>query len=146
MVLSDLNTYDSAFRWLERGWNFFQDGRTDGPVFANHLRILSGAFYSLAGTLYRSGQYASASRFLERGCAAGTKALHARRLQISASTDENLDKDQEAWTALEEGLYKRWEVLGVCHSKTGDRKVMLTPFSTFPWVLNTIHSLRIKLS
>ena len=127
LVLANPDTYDAAFSWLERGWTFLQS-QADSSAYSTHLRILSGAFYSLSGTLYRAGRYSFASRFLERGCVVGALALKVHSGQDSAmaaepSSDSQQEKDAEAWRALQEGLYKRWEVLGVCHSKTGDRKV-----------------------
>lgn len=43
----------------------------------------------------------------------------------TAEPASSLPGEQDMWSALEEGLYKRWEVLGVCYSKTGERKVTL---------------------
>lgn len=115
-----------AFSWLAKGHSLLENVQA-GPL-ANHLRILSGAFYNVAGTLFREGKYAFASRFLIKGCSLGSRALEARkRKSLDSNASPSPDKERDAWTALEEGLYKRWEILGVCHSKTGDRKVKVTP-------------------
>jgi separase len=37
--------------------------------------------------------------------------------------EERREKAAEGWRQLEEQLYRRWELLGVCYSKIGDRKV-----------------------
>ncbi|TCD70963.1 hypothetical protein EIP91_000870 [Steccherinum ochraceum] len=120
LVLQMPDTFDAAYAWLDRGLIFFSD--EPHPLYANHLRILGGAFYNLSGILYRSGRYAFAIRFMERGCALGTRALDCRKRQHSAGETPETDRDRESWIALEEGLYKRWELLGVCHAKIGDRK------------------------
>ena len=38
----------------------------------------------------------------------------------SNTTDQ---REMEGWKQLEEQLYRRWELLGVCYVKFGDRKV-----------------------
>lgn len=99
-------------------------------AFANFVRCLSGAFHSLGGTLYQAGKYGSAIRFLRRGCPMGAVALRLRRSCDSKSLD-NAQKQQkaagskeaESWNQLHDQLSRRWELLGVCCSKIGDRKV-----------------------
>ena len=99
-------------------------------ALANFVRCLSGAFHSLGGTLYQAGKYGSAIRFLSRGCPMGAVALRLRRSCDSKSLD-NAQKQQkatgsketESWGQLHDQLSRRWELLGVCCSKIGDRKV-----------------------
>ncbi|KAH8099548.1 peptidase family C50-domain-containing protein [Cristinia sonorae] len=127
LLVPDPSTYDAAYKWLERANSLLSNSTS----FPNHLRILSGAYYSLSGTLYRAGKYSFAIRFLDRGCSIGANALTVWKRECSnleATTDTRI-VDHEAWTALEEGMYKRWEVLGVCHSKSGDRKLAYEAFS-----------------
>jgi separase len=99
-------------------------------AFANFVRCLSGAFHSLGGTLYQAGKYGSAIRFLRRGCPMGAVALRLRRI-FDAKTPDNAQKQQkgagsketESWGQLHDQLSRRWELLGVCCSKIGDRQV-----------------------
>jgi separase len=99
-------------------------------AFANFVRCLSGAFHSLGGTLYQSGKYGSAIRFLRRGCPLGVVALRLRRNCNSKSLSNAQEQQQaagsketESWEQLHDQLSRRWELLGVCCSKIGDRQV-----------------------
>jgi separase len=94
-------------------------------VFANFVRCLSGAFHSLGGMLYQAGKYGTAIRFLRRGCFVGRAAL---RLHESCDTGAlgiapESRKESEGWGQLRDQLSRRWELLGVCCSKIGDRQV-----------------------
>ena len=98
--------------------------------FANFVRCLSGAFHSLGGTLYQAGKYGSAIRFLRRGCRVGVVALRLRKncdVKILDNTREQQkvasSKEAEGWGQLRDQLSRRWELLGVCCSKIGDRQV-----------------------
>lgn len=64
-------------------------------------------------------------RFLDQSCALGEKALVMYRAVRKADEDTDVEDDKldESWAQLEDQLHRRWEILGVCHSKTGDRKV-----------------------
>ncbi|KAF8075942.1 cysteine peptidase C50 [Lyophyllum atratum] len=72
-----------------------------------------------AGTLYQAGRHGGAIGFLK-------DALR-----------RNAGMIEEGWKQLEEQLYRRWELLGVCFSKLGDRKQALQSFhhciKTFPY-------------
>lgn len=57
--------------------------------------------------------------FLVESCALGAKALRMPRPEPLTS-NENREKE---WRQLEEQLFRRWELLAVCYSKNGDRKV-----------------------
>jgi separase len=87
---------------------------------ANFLRCVSGAFHNLAGTLYQAGKHGAAIGFLQDACSLGMKALNMRQTTTANPINKKAD---EGWTQLEEQLYRRWELLGVCYSKIGDRKV-----------------------
>ena len=53
-------------------------------------------------------------------------ATESHKDGISDGSRENNTTDQremEGWKQLEEQLYRRWELLGVCYVKIGDRKV-----------------------
>lgn len=110
-------------------------------AFANFVRCLSGAFHSLGGTLYQAGKYGSTIRFLRRGCSMGAVALRLRR-NCDSKTPDNAQKQQnaagsketESWGQLHDQLSRRWELLGVCCSKIGDRQVgqsLNLPSNTF---------------
>ncbi len=109
-------------------------------AFANFVRCLSGAFHGLGGTLYQAGKYGSAIRFLRRGCRMGAVALHLRK-NCDARVSDNAYEQQKAatgkeiegWGQLRDQLSRRWELLGVCCSKIGDRQVCQS--LTLPCVL-----------
>ena len=56
-----------------------------------------------------------------RGCRSSLGDVE--RNADSMEADEDAKGKDEAWAQLEEQLWRRWELLGVCHAKTGDRKV-----------------------
>ena len=98
--------------------------------FANFIRCLSGAFHSLGATLYQAGKYGTSIRFLRQGCRAGRVALHlhgnyTERNQGDAQEPRKVasGKEAEGWETLRGHLSRRWELLGVCYSKIGDRQV-----------------------
>lgn len=101
--------------------------------FANHTRRISGAFYNIAGLLYQAAQYANAVPFLLKSCQLGVKALRLPR-PVKETPNESRDKE---WSLLEEQLFRRWEILGACYWKNGDRKNAYVSFKqsiyTFPF-------------
>lgn len=90
----------------------------------NYVRVLSGAFYNLSGILYQAGRYAHAARFLEKACYLGSDCL-AGFNTLKKDKGKPYEKDVEGWKTMQGQLYKRWEVLGVCHMKGGDRRVRI---------------------
>ena len=59
------------------------------------------------------------------------------------------DDKEEVWKALGEQLSRRWELLGVCHAKTGDRKVReahLTLLHYAPSPASIAHSDRVSIA
>ncbi|KAF7338167.1 Cysteine peptidase C50 [Mycena venus] len=102
----------------------FDDAAADKATYA---RCISGAFHNIAGTLYQGGKYGATIRYLQDGCALGQKALD---MHIVAATEgkEDEPKTGEAWRQLQEQLWRRWELLGVCYSKIGDRKLSFESF------------------
>ena len=134
LIPSDHETYNIAFEYLIRAKKLLSvPASTPTPPHpdlsakerANFLRCVSGAFHNLAGTLYQDGKYAAAVRFLKEGCPLGSQAL------IIHYSDEGGEKGEndEGWKQLKEQLYRRWELLGVCHSKMGDRRVSASSHS-----------------
>lgn len=89
---------------------------------ANYLRCISGAFYNIAGSLYQAGRYGNAVPFLLESCTLGVKALGLPRTPPTNSSSSSEAREKE-WVQLEGQIYRRWELLGVCYSKNGDRKV-----------------------
>jgi len=89
-------------------------------ALANLERCLSGAFYNVGVSLYQAGRLGGAVPFLKEAVAGGEKALALQRLSLDSSTEVNKEKE---WNNLEEQIHKRWELLAVCYSKNGDRKV-----------------------
>ena len=96
----------------------------DSVDIANYTRCVSGAFYNLAGSLYQATRYGNAVPFLVESCSYGEKAL---RIPIPQSSTPNASRDNE-WAQLKEQLFRRWELLGVCYSKNGDKKVGRSAF------------------
>ena len=99
-------------------------------TFANYFRCLSGAFHSLGATLYQAGKYGTAIRFLRQGCLVGRVALqlHGNHTERIRGDDQEprkaaSGKETEGWENLRGHLSRRWELLGVCYSKIGDRQV-----------------------
>ncbi|KAG1861269.1 peptidase family C50-domain-containing protein [Suillus subluteus] len=93
---------------------------------ANYIRCISGAYHNLAGTLYQSSKYGGAVRFLKEGCSLGARALHIRAGVMQDDTEDG-ERD-EGWKQLEEQMFRRWELLAVCYSKMGDRKLACGAF------------------
>jgi hypothetical protein len=99
-------------------------------TFANFVRCLSGAFHSLGGTLYQAGNHGTAIRFLRRGCFVGGIALRIHEgcdtgflENVQDSQNVASTKESVGWGQLRDQLSRRWELLGVCYSKIGDRQV-----------------------
>ena len=98
---------------------------------ANYTRCVSGAFYNIAGTLYQATRYGNAVPFLVESCTLGEKALGLRGPTRPVREGETESRETE-WKQLEDQLYRRWELLGVCYSKNGDRKVRFRFFFQSP--------------
>jgi separase len=97
-------------------------------TFTNFMRCLSGAFHSLGATLYQAGKYGTSIRFLRQGCLVGRVALrlhYPEKIQGGAQESRKTAscKEAEGWENLRSHLSRRWELLGVCYSKIGDRQV-----------------------
>lgn len=97
---------------------------------ANYTRCLSGAFFNIAATLYKAEKFGSAIRFLLQACPMAVKAMNLRNATFAdkptakgKDKETEIDKDVDAWKVHEEQLHRRWELLAVCYTKTGDRKV-----------------------
>ncbi|GLB42455.1 putative peptidase family C50 [Lyophyllum shimeji] len=141
LLPSDPRTYVPAYDTLTKATQLVEPRVADPTIDApNYLRCISGAFHNIAGTLYQAGRHGSAVGFLKDACALGARALELRRSTGTTSAVQRGDRDartEEGWKQLDEQLYRRWELLGVCYSKIGDRKQALQAFlrcvKTFPY-------------
>ena len=103
---------------------------------ANYMRCISGTYYNIAGSLYQATRYGAAVPFLSEACLLGAKALSMKgrgkgkgKAKEEANPEAKREVDGEIeWNQLREQLYRRWELLAVCYSKNGDRKVISLPF------------------
>ncbi|KAJ7598753.1 cysteine peptidase C50 [Mycena floridula] len=126
LVINDPRTYIGAHDLLTRAMSILQIKDSSSPyddivpAHGNYIRCLSGAFHNAAGTLYQAGRYGSAIGFLKEGCQLGSIAIKSR------SRNAALVKNEEGWKQLEEQLYRRWQLLGVCYFKVGDRQLAFT--------------------
>ena len=101
------------------------------PDTANYTRCVSGAFHNLGAIMYQADRHGTAVGFLKDACTLGVQALGVRKKKPIGDEkgDDRKDKAEEGWCQLEEQLYRRWELLGVCYSKIGDRKVSVMSIS-----------------
>ncbi|KAJ8693527.1 separin protein [Pleurotus ostreatus] len=150
--IRNAHTHGDAYDYLQRAATILN---ITGPPSSsttidrpNLLRCISGAFHNLAGTLYNAERYGAAIRFLTRACELGTRALAWRREQVPQS-GEKKEVDQ-SWRQLEEQLYRRWELLGVCHCKIGDHlagyRAFLEAIRSFPFSATNLGPLSDKQS
>lgn len=84
--------------------------------------------------LYQKEKYGAGSRFLRQGCVLGREALmlwsKCQLEGVGGAVEEDKEGEKEGvWKSLQDGMGKRWELLGVCYSKIGDRKVSIFGFA-----------------
>ncbi|KAL5499098.1 ESP1 [Sanghuangporus vaninii] len=89
---------------------------------ANYLRCVAGAFANLAGALYKAERHGFAIRFLLQACPLSIRASDHYSQSIATEPPSDSDKDREVWSTHRSQTYRRWELLGVCYVKTGDRR------------------------
>lgn len=70
----------------------------------------------------------AAIRFLKEGCGLGRRALNMRMREYKSEGEgegesEGRERKEEGWKSLNEQLFRRWELLGICYAKMGDRRV-----------------------
>ncbi|KAI6040844.1 peptidase family C50-domain-containing protein [Pisolithus marmoratus] len=144
-----VDTYGPALQQLESAIATVDGCLTviDPLDSANFFRCISGAFYNLGGTLYKADKYGGAIRFVKQGCIVGTRALslYAGQNGVDAiggefdAQDKESERNTEGWKQLEEQLFRRYQLLGVCYLKMGERKLSLDAFiqsvRTFPYAL-----------
>jgi separase len=127
LVTAEYETYNIAYEYLLRAFKLLDlstssDHPSSPPDLPNYIRCISGAYHNLAGALYQDGKYVGAVKFLKEGCALGRRALVLRGDEGGGE-----DKGEEGWRLLREQLYRRWELLGICYSKMGERRVSIPP-------------------
>ncbi|KAF8623833.1 hypothetical protein AX15_006159 [Amanita polypyramis BW_CC] len=149
LVVHDPRSHVLAYKYIDKAiklLRFNQEGSNiitglSRKDLANYVRCISGTLYNLAGSLYQDGKYGAAIGFLVDGCKLGRKALsmHPSIPQKVKNSDSDTSRDDneaiavdqreaDGWRQLEEQLYRRWELLGVCYSKIGDRKNAYSAF------------------
>lgn len=135
--VQDPRTYVPAFEHLGGAVSILDSVPQDADVdHANYMRCISGTYYNISGSLYQATRYGAAVPFLREACLLGAKALSMKgrakgkgkaKEEANRETKREVDGEIE-WNQLEEQLYRRWELLAVCYSKNGDRKVISVSF------------------
>lgn len=87
---------------------------------ADYLRCISGAYFNIACTLYGACKFGAAARFLNEANPIADQALQSHK---ATKASNEAPKTNTAWRHLKLQLYKRWELLAVCYTKTNDRRV-----------------------
>jgi separase len=116
LAAEDPTTYTHAYEDLEWAYRTTTASPTPPPdLKSEYLRCVSGAYHTIGATLCQAERFGGAARFLQQACELGASAVSGTCLQ-----NDGRDKQR---TNLLQNLYRRWEMLGACHIKIGDRKV-----------------------
>lgn len=155
------NTCDDAYDYLQKAEEVInhysasasstEEAITRKKNIANYLRCLAGAYFNVAGSLYKGEKFGLAIRFLKRACPLAETSLACYEEVSPIKTDavnkdarsEADDKDREVWASHKAQVHKRWELLGACYGKLPDRKVHPLTF-TFE-VLELIFFIRMHM-
>ena len=117
---------DQAYDYLIRAVRLIDRSPSSRPEeklsTANYLRCVAGAFANLAGALYKTDRHGFAIRFLLQVCPLSNRAHEHFCGSPAAETTSDADKDREIWATHRSQTYRRWELLGICYVKTGDRR------------------------
>ncbi|KAF8139773.1 peptidase family C50-domain-containing protein [Boletus edulis] len=150
LLPADVESYTPTLSYIERAVvavSAIPAGTITSEDTATFFRCISGTLHNLGGTLYTAGRLGGAVRFLKEGCVLGRRVV---AMYGSTCTDQQIEengKEKEGRQQLEEQLFRRYELLGVCHSKIGDRKLAYECFvesvRTFPYThhLSSLSSL-----
>ncbi|KAI5118549.1 hypothetical protein M0805_008489 [Coniferiporia weirii] len=140
------DTCDRAYDYLARAARIVErvpvaESGSDARACANYTRCLAGAFANVAGTLYKAERHSFALRFLLQACPLSVRAsalYDEGRAGVDSGAETEgkgkgrdepeSEKDREAWKAHRTQIYRRWELLGVCYMKIGDRKLAYDAF------------------
>jgi separase len=128
----DPRTFVPAHDYLTRATSLLEISVPDSE---HYTRCVSGAFHNLGVTMYQAGRHGTAIGFLKDACVLGVKALGMWKRASTIDDDSKVEKVPEGWRQLEEQLYRRWELLGVCYSKIGDRNVSFPIFTDLAFKL-----------
>ena len=141
---ADVDSYTPALSYLQRAVAVVDSSLT-GMITTDDaetlLRCISGTLHNLGGTLYVAGRLGGAVRFLKEGCILGRRVLGMYGNTCIGGQDAKSDREKEGRQQLEEQLFRRYELLGVCHSKIGDRKVCGAVDSASALVAHTTYRL-----
>lgn len=113
--MEDPTTYTHTYEDLEWAYRTATALPVPQDLESEYLRCISGAYHTVGATLCQAEQFGGAARFLQKACELGAIAVSGTRLQ-----NDGRDKQR---TNLLQNLYRRWEMLGVCYVKIGDREV-----------------------
>lgn len=129
---SNLDAHNAAYNYLQRGVVIINAQETlllsstaDSPAFdalAKLLRCVCGAFWNHAIARYQEDNYATAARFLVQACELGTRACRIAG-DLSIEESEAGGTSGDSWSVFKACLPKRWELLGECYMRIGDRQV-----------------------
>jgi len=109
-------TYAYAYENLEWAHRTVTASPVPPPELkSEYLRCISGAYHTIGAILCQSERFGGAARFLQQACELGASAVSGIRLQSDSRGKQR--------TNLLQNLYRRWEMLGVCYIRIGDRKV-----------------------
>ena len=121
--VQDPRAYVPAFEHLGGAVSILDSVPQEANVgHANYMRCISGTYYNISGSLYQATRYGAAVPFLRKACLLGAKALSMKgcgKGKGKAKEEANPETKREVgggigWDQLEEQLYHRWELLGVC--------------------------------
>ncbi|KAL5480941.1 ESP1 [Sanghuangporus weigelae] len=117
---------DQAYDYLMRAVRLIERSPSSSPEekrsTANYLRCVAGAFANLAGALYKAERHGFAIRFLLQACPLSSRASDHYSQSFATEPPSDSGKDREVWSTHRSQTYRRWELLGVCYVKTGDRR------------------------
>lgn len=86
---------------------------------AEMIKVVSNAYYICGAALYKDGKGGSAVGLFKVSCELGARALEV----VRECGDESAEGEVHTWAAHRELMSRRWELMGVCATKGGDRKV-----------------------
>ncbi|KDQ13324.1 hypothetical protein BOTBODRAFT_133563 [Botryobasidium botryosum FD-172 SS1] len=99
---------------------------------AELMRVVSNAYYVCGVGLYKDGKGGSAIAFLKVSCSLGKRALEMAR---ASNVGGDGEAEGNTWSSHRDLMSKRWELLGVCAAKSGERKLA---FESLTQALHTL--------
>lgn len=92
---------------------------SDSARKAEMIKVVSNAYYICGAALYKEGKGGSAVGLFKVSCELGARALDV----VRKCGDVSAEGEVHTWAAHKELMSRRWELMGVCAAKGGDRKV-----------------------